>query len=380
MTKKKNEKKLDRLSGVGCLLINLLFWPGLGTLIAGKIKTGAIQMSIFLMGILISYTPIASILWSLTGSVIVYGSILSSIATWIWSLISGIQVIKNGHNPRIKNNYVKIIILVSILLLLAIVIYFYISYRNPDIEKMSMATISQHLMNPNFISKSGINRINSVLDQKFQRLGCSEAETIDMTHDRNFHNCNYDNFWHYIAAKTELGMKSDTLNNGELISLLNRTYNEYKPLYASKNELNPDDNKWNYIMNSMIYLNLLNNEEKDFWVHHYASLKFDENQQKFPQTWNRIWMFRYLDIDSVYTLASKYNLNVSQVKENICSYIPSLNDTYNENLFRESEGIMFSKYLLIKHFCDIPFTEEDKNEVNRFGAIDKTFIIDLRLF
>lgn len=373
---KKNEKKVDRVLGVGCLLVNFFFWPGLGTLIAGRTRIGIIQMVMFLFGLSISFIVAAEVFWFMIGIPIYFDYVgtLMTIAAWVWGVISGIKIIKVGYNPKIRNkflikHYVKIIVIVAILLL-SIGIYLYISSKSQDITKMSIQIISQNLMNQDFVNKNGVNRINSILDQKFKQLKCSEAETIGMLYNPYFPNtCNFVQVWHYVGAKTSLGMKPEILKNGELLSLLNRTYEKYKPIYVNADKLDPyNNNKWNHIMNAMISLDLLDSKEKDFWVLHYASLKFDENQPKFPQSWNRIWLLQNLGVDSVYTLASKHNLSLSQYNENICSYVPSLDDAHNENLFMDSDKVMFLEYSSIKHFCDIPFTDKDKHEADSLGV------------
>jgi hypothetical protein len=107
MAKKKNEKKIDRLLAVGCLLINLFFWPGLGTLLARRVKTGAIQMFMFLIGFSISFLVVAELFWFLIGIPIYFDYVgtLMTIVAWIWGLISGIKIIKAEYNPRIKNRF-----------------------------------------------------------------------------------------------------------------------------------------------------------------------------------------------------------------------------------------------------------------------------------
>lgn len=368
------KKKINRLLGIGCLLINLFFWPGIGTLIGGKIKVGIIQTVIFLIGFSIFFTIFGKLtVFTIFGKLIRIPQILSSIVycgaimmiiSWIWGLFSGIRVIKVGYNPRIKNkflikHYIKIIILVTIILLL-IGIYFYISSKSSDIEKLSIPDIWHNLIERNpFIPEIRENELNKILDQKFEQLKCLEAETIDMNYRNPYLSkvCNFDIFSHYVDTKVALGMKSELLENEKLISILNRTYNHYKSFYANKDKLSPYDNKWNHIMNSVIALDLLTEEEMEFWTIKYISFELDENQPKVPQIWNRIWMFDSLGFHNIYDLAEKYNLNLTYVNESICNYILPIDTYKKEDLFREGDKIMFFKYMSFKNFCAIPLTE-----------------------
>ena len=61
------------------LILNIIVLPGLGTIVAGKTKTGVIQLVLFIIGI-----PLALILIGIP----------LMIAMWIWALVSSIQIIK----------------------------------------------------------------------------------------------------------------------------------------------------------------------------------------------------------------------------------------------------------------------------------------------
>lgn len=61
------------------LIINVLFWAGLGTIIGGDTKNGIIQMIIYAVGVVLSLI--------LIGIPIV-------IVAWIWALVSSIKQIQ----------------------------------------------------------------------------------------------------------------------------------------------------------------------------------------------------------------------------------------------------------------------------------------------
>lgn len=77
------EKAYVKRGGLGLaivsLILNVLILPGLGTLVAGKMKIGAWQLVLAVVGIILSFYIIG---------------IPILIAAWIWGLITGIQLIQ----------------------------------------------------------------------------------------------------------------------------------------------------------------------------------------------------------------------------------------------------------------------------------------------
>jgi hypothetical protein len=63
------------------LILNILILPGLGTLIAGKIRTGVWQLVLAIVGFILSFILIG---------------IPILIAAWIWGLVTGIMLIKEA--------------------------------------------------------------------------------------------------------------------------------------------------------------------------------------------------------------------------------------------------------------------------------------------
>ena len=68
------------------LVLNLVIWPGLGTMIAGRIGEGLTQGLLFLLAFLLFFTilliPVSILLWT---------------GMWIWGLVSGIQLIQQAN-------------------------------------------------------------------------------------------------------------------------------------------------------------------------------------------------------------------------------------------------------------------------------------------
>ena len=94
--KKKNKKKISEGMAIIALLLNILLLPGLGTLIAGRITTGIIQIVLLVTSwILILVGFILSTI--LIGIPILILGCLLSLAVWIWSLVTGIQLIKEAQ-------------------------------------------------------------------------------------------------------------------------------------------------------------------------------------------------------------------------------------------------------------------------------------------
>jgi len=74
-----DENKPHRANAIGGLVINVLFWPGLGTIIGGETKIGVWQMVLFAIGAILSFILIG---------------IPLAIGIWIWALVSSINQIK----------------------------------------------------------------------------------------------------------------------------------------------------------------------------------------------------------------------------------------------------------------------------------------------
>lgn len=64
------------------LLVNVLVIPGLGSIIGGRTNEGIIQLILFLVGIPLSFV--------LIGIPIVF-------ASWVWALVTGIQLVKDAE-------------------------------------------------------------------------------------------------------------------------------------------------------------------------------------------------------------------------------------------------------------------------------------------
>jgi TM2 domain-containing membrane protein YozV len=80
MAKKKSD--VTQTIAIVALLLNLLVLPGLGTIIAKRVKTGVIQLVLFVVGI-----PL----------VLAFGlGLLLMLGAWIWSLVTGIQLIQEA--------------------------------------------------------------------------------------------------------------------------------------------------------------------------------------------------------------------------------------------------------------------------------------------
>lgn len=68
--------------GIAALILNILVWPGLGSLVAGAQK-GWAQGFLFLGGLLLTITLIGAVL-----------GIPMVIGAWIWGIVTGIELIQ----------------------------------------------------------------------------------------------------------------------------------------------------------------------------------------------------------------------------------------------------------------------------------------------
>ncbi|MBS3168032.1 hypothetical protein J4216_02840 [Candidatus Woesearchaeota archaeon] len=82
MPKQMSGKKPDKTLAIIGLLINVLIFPGLGTIIGGKTKTGIIQLVLMVVSI-----PLMLVL---IGFLLAFG-------IWIWGIVSGVQLIQEAQ-------------------------------------------------------------------------------------------------------------------------------------------------------------------------------------------------------------------------------------------------------------------------------------------
>ena len=72
------------------LILNILIVPGLGTLVAGRSKTGAWQIALWVVGVIF-----VSAAYIYETPILYIGSPLW-IAAWIWGLVTGIKLIQES--------------------------------------------------------------------------------------------------------------------------------------------------------------------------------------------------------------------------------------------------------------------------------------------
>ena len=81
----KKPKKESVSTGIAVLafLVNLLIFPGLGSIIGNEIKQGIIQLVLFIVGIAF----VLSIFEFITGLAFI-------LVAWVWGIVTGIQILK----------------------------------------------------------------------------------------------------------------------------------------------------------------------------------------------------------------------------------------------------------------------------------------------
>ena len=81
-SKQSRKKKVSQGLAIAALLLNVLVLPGLGTLIAGRTKTGVQQIVLAVVSI-----PLMLVL---IGFPMMLGA-------WVWGLVSGIEIVQNAN-------------------------------------------------------------------------------------------------------------------------------------------------------------------------------------------------------------------------------------------------------------------------------------------
>ncbi|MDO8740594.1 MAG: hypothetical protein Q7J54_03395 [Candidatus Woesearchaeota archaeon] len=76
------DKKPDKTLAIVGLILNIVILPGLGTIIAGRTKTGVIQLVLYIIGIPLIFA---------------FGlGLVLMVAMWIWALVTGIQILQQA--------------------------------------------------------------------------------------------------------------------------------------------------------------------------------------------------------------------------------------------------------------------------------------------
>lgn len=86
MSKPKSPHKPSMGIGIASLLLNILVFPGIGSMVGGKVQTGIIQMVLMILAIVLDLTIIGLLL-----------GIPLGISVWIWSLITSIKIIQESQ-------------------------------------------------------------------------------------------------------------------------------------------------------------------------------------------------------------------------------------------------------------------------------------------
>jgi len=82
MKHKARSRKMSQGLAIVCLLLNILVFPGLGTVVGGRVSEGILQIILLIIGIALSFFLIG---------------IPLVILVWVWGLITGIQFIKEAE-------------------------------------------------------------------------------------------------------------------------------------------------------------------------------------------------------------------------------------------------------------------------------------------
>lgn len=95
---KNPNKKPSRGIAVAALLMNILILPGLGSLIAGKVGVGAVQLGLSVISaVLFAAGIVFSFLSSGIGIVLLVIGTLLGLAMWTWGLVTGIRLVKEAE-------------------------------------------------------------------------------------------------------------------------------------------------------------------------------------------------------------------------------------------------------------------------------------------
>lgn len=104
---------LDEKAARNCLLVNLMFWPGLGSVLARR-KVGWVQMAMSLLGLFtvaVALQMFMAMIWRETRTPTLQDSFVWVAATgfglfigaWIWGLFTGLSIQSETKATRARN-------------------------------------------------------------------------------------------------------------------------------------------------------------------------------------------------------------------------------------------------------------------------------------
>jgi len=93
------EKQVGLTRAIIALILNIVLWPGLGSVVGGRIKVGIIQMvtyiiAVFMFAIPITVSAIVDI--STVYSIVAIVGVVAMITIFIWGIITGVKIIKES--------------------------------------------------------------------------------------------------------------------------------------------------------------------------------------------------------------------------------------------------------------------------------------------
>ena len=92
-TRSRSHKKKNLGFAAVCLILNVFIFPGVGTLLGGKLKTGVWQIALFLVGTI--GTIFVFFLVGAIGTIFVswfFAAVM--FVAWLWGLFSGLQFLQ----------------------------------------------------------------------------------------------------------------------------------------------------------------------------------------------------------------------------------------------------------------------------------------------
>jgi len=98
--KEKKRAKNGQALAIVCLVLNVLLLPGLGSLIYGKTREGIWQIVLHVLGVILIFSGIllsVSVILLWIGVPMIILGTFASAGAWIWSLVTGIQIIKESN-------------------------------------------------------------------------------------------------------------------------------------------------------------------------------------------------------------------------------------------------------------------------------------------
>lgn len=272
-------------------------------------------------------------------------------------------------NKKIKKSRDNFIILIAVLFILLFVYYVSLNYSETTdgeenvLKEGASAEIlekifdnSNEYLNEKYFSTLSGQEKNSIIEEVSRKVKekCFEGEIDD--------DCRKD--FLYFSLKTSSILDEDLTE--ESYEKIKEVYlnmkDDYKESEFTVKELHDFTLIFVVELCRLDFPGIDLEEERGFWNEKVIIV---EDKSHWDDTQSQIFYFQNcIHAQDISSVEEKTGIGKATMEENVCNIIPGLSEVGEDDL------CLINDYLKIKKFCEIKFSEEDKNLVNKILSKD----------